>query len=278
MKKINLIFIFLLNCFCRLYSFSIYDNTYCTIHPAIDITFYNDGTGIISHIDGRKLRFSFETKNTNFITTIELKTDISKFYSENWAIFQKVDYFILLTGKEIYKGTERNFSVSFLDTNYPFIYFMPGQMEGYCSYKDCTSYLIEGDKKYSIDNLSEIRIDSPWVEGVPGNGEGEGFTIEGSAPYLLIVNGFISVKKPYLYEMNSRVKTLKVTGSKSGNTKVLDVLDTPNPQTVDISFLDKEDDTIVRIDSVYEGSKYQDTCISLCKLYGKMVIPYLGED
>lgn len=272
MKKVYLVFIFLLNCFCRLYSFSIYD-TYCTIHPAIDITFYNDGTGIISHIDGRKLRFYFETKNANFINIVKIKTDISKIYTD-----QKVDYFILLTGKEIYKGTERNFSVSFLDTNYPFIYFMPGQMEGYCIYKDCTSYLKEGKKEYTIDNLSEIRIDSPWVEGVAENGEGEGFTIEGNAPFLLIVNGFISVQKPYLYEQNSRIKTIRVTGSKSGNTKVLEIIDTPNPQTVDISFLEKDDDTIIRIDSVYEGSKYQDTCISLCKLYGNMVIPYLGED
>ena len=92
-----------------------------------------------------------------FINIIKIKTDISKIYTD-----QKVDYFILLTGKEIYKGTERNFSVSFLDTNYPFIYFMPGQMEGYCIYKDCTSYLKEGKKEYTIDEIKELLISRKW--------------------------------------------------------------------------------------------------------------------
>ena len=271
MKK-KIIVIVLLNFFYNLFSISIY-GTYCTVHPAIDITFFEDNKGVISHIDGRKMDFSFSVKSIGNMNFIELKEDISLIYPD-----QKVNSFLLLMGNEINKDSKRNLAVSYLENGCPFIYFLPGQMEGYCKYKDCTSYLKEGRKEYTIDNLSEIRIDSPWVEGVSGNGEGEGFTIEGNAPYLLIVNGFISVKKPYLYEQNSRVKTILVTGSKSGNNKVLDVIDTPNPQTVDISFLEKDDDTIVRIDSVYEGSKYQDTCISLCKLYGNIVIPYLGEN
>ena len=272
MKKIILVILLLLDCIFSLYSFSIYD-TFNTIHPAIDISFYKDGTGIVSHADGRKLEFSFEIKTTNFFNFINIKNDISTIYPD-----QKINCFLLLAGKEICKETKRNFAISYSDTNYPFIYSMSDELQGYCEYKDCTSYLKEGHKEYTIDNLSEIRIDSPWVEGVSGNGEGEGFTIVGNAPFLLIVNGFISVKKPHLYEQNSRIKTIRVTGSKSGKSKILEVLDTPNPQTVDISFLEKEDDTIVRIDSVYEGSKYQDTCISLCRLYGNKVIPYLGEN
>ena len=50
-----------------------------------------------------------------------------------------------------------------------------------------------------------------------------------------------------------------------------------NFQTVDISFLEKDDDTIVQIHSVYAGTKYIDTCISLCKLHNLPVIPYMGD-
>lgn len=254
----------------KLYSFSLFSEY--EIDPAKKIKLEQDGTATIIFYDGKRQISNFEYEQNEKFTFLRFpKNDI--IYNED-----KITQVLLLVGKQIEKDYKRNFAIGFSDKGKKFIRDCPRSMEGYCYYKDCTSYLTEGDKKYTIDNLSEIRIDSPWVEGVSGNGEGEGFTIEGNAPFLLIVNGFISVKKPYLYEQNSRIKTIRVTGSKSGNTKVLEVLDTPNPQTVDISFLDKEDDTIVRIDSVYEGSKYQDTCISLCKLYGKMVIPYLGED
>ena len=153
--------------------------------------------------------------------------------------------------------------------------FFEYSYQGTTTYTNCSSYLTEKDKAYSVDNLSRSIMDTPWVEGVPGNGIGEGFTIERAyTDYLLIVNGYISYKKPYLYKQNGRIKKLKVTGLTSGEERILEVLDTPHPQTIDISFITKNEDIRVEIAEVYEGTKYDDTCIHLCKLYPYEVIPY----
>ena len=67
---------------------------------------------------------------------------------------------------------------------------------------------------------------------------------------------------------------MKITGLTSGEERILEVLDTPHPQTIDISFITKNEDIRVEIAEVYEGTKYDDTCLHLCKLYPVEVIPY----
>ena len=147
-------------------------------------------------------------------------------------------------------------------------------------YKDCSSCLVEKSNTYSVSNLSKLVVDTPWVEGVKGDGIGEGFTIECNSkneplgPYLFIMNGYISYNKPYLYKQNNRVKQLKVTGLKSGKTKVLNILDTPHPQTLDISFITMAEDIRIEIADVYKGTKYDDTCLHYCISFDEEVIPY----
>ena len=145
-------------------------------------------------------------------------------------------------------------------------------------YKDCSSFLTEKNKEYPVSNLDNLAVDTPWVEGVPGYGIGEGFTIENSwgklYTTLLIMNGYISYEKPYLYKQNGRIKKIKVKGLKSGKEKILDVLDTPHPQTVDISFITEPEDIRVTIEDVYLGTKYEDTCIHYMIMYFDEVIPY----
>ncbi|MBP5441918.1 MAG: hypothetical protein IKI40_04500 [Treponema sp.] len=75
------------------------------------------------------------------------------------------------------------------------------------------------------------------------------------------MNGFISYERPFLYKQNGRIKKIRVTGTRSGNEKVLDVLDTPHPQSVDISFITEPEDVRITIEEVYPGTKYDDTCI-----------------
>lgn len=146
------------------------------------------------------------------------------------------------------------------------------------NYKDCSSYLIEKNKDYPVKNLNILAADFPWVEGVPGDGIGEGFTIENSwgeiYPYLLIMNGYISYEKPYLYKQNGRVKKIKIRGLKSGKSEILDVLDTPHLQTVDISFITEPEDIRIEIEDVYKGTKYDDTCIHYMITYFEKVVPY----
>ena len=148
----------------------------------------------------------------------------------------------------------------------------------YCLYKDASSCLTENGKEYSLKNLRDRRLETPWIEGVPGDGIGEGFTLTfngGSVdPTLLLMNGYISFDKPYLYEQNNRIKKIKVKGLTSGKEKILDVIDTPHPQTVDISFITEMEDIRVEIAEVYKGTKYDDTCLQYCSTFMETVIPY----
>ena len=187
------------------------------------------------------------------------------------------DKFLILAGK-----TTKSKNVIFLatttgfDKNYPCTESIIS--EKVQAYKDCSSFLVEKNKEYHVSNLQEQAVDTPWVEAADGSGIGEGFTLVNEwnkkYPYLLIMNGYISYEKPYLYKQNNRVKKIKVTGLKSGKSKVLDVLDTPHPQTVDISFITEPEDIRVEIADVYKGTKYDDTCLHFCVTYDDEVIPY----
>lgn len=187
------------------------------------------------------------------------------------------DELLILAGKEISKKNNiLMFAITAgFDGEYPFIFPM-FHFEVGRSYSDCSSYLKERNKEYPVENLDKYYVDSPWVEGVNGDGIGEGFTIKSKKvyPYLLIMNGYISYRKPYLYKQNNRIKKIKVTGLKSGKTAVLDVLDTPHPQTVDISFITDLEDIRVEIKDIFKGTKYDDTCLHLCVTYQNKVIPY----
>ncbi len=144
-------------------------------------------------------------------------------------------------------------------------------------YIDCSSYLIEKNKSYPPENLGNLVVDTPWVEGVKGDGIGEGFTFTRDSrtfQYILIINGYISYDKPYLYKYNNRVKKLKLTGLKNGKTQFFDILDTPHPQTIDVSFLENGEDVRIEIADVYKGTKYDDTCLHCCINFDEPVIPY----
>ena len=88
------------------------------------------------------------------------------------------------------------------------------------------------------------------------------------------MNGYISFDKPYLYEQNSRVKQIRITGLESNKSEILTVLDTPHPQTVDISFLDDTEGFSVEIVDIYKGKKYADTCIQYLVPYEYEIIPF----
>ena len=206
----------------------------------------------------------------------------------NWIEFEKANY--IKTSNKIlflaFQGKNKRmfaFTEGYSLKNVPLTYTRFDEWGN--TFKDCSSCLKEKNKIYSVENLRRLVVDTPWVEGVPGDGIGEGFTIECNAstplgPYLLLMNGYISYEKPYLYKQNNRIKKIKVTGLKSGKSKILDVLDTPHPQTVDISFITAAEDIRVEIADVFKGSKYDDTCLHYCLAYDEQVIPYensIGE-
>jgi len=145
-------------------------------------------------------------------------------------------------------------------------------------YKDPSSFLKEFGIEYKIENLNDLESDTPWVEGADGYGIGESFIIENSwddiYSSLFIINGFISADRPRLYTQNGRIKKIRVEGLDSGDIGYCNVLDTPHPQTVDISFIKEAEDIKITIMEVFEGTKYEDTAIHYMITYDKEIIPY----
>lgn len=101
----------------------------------------------------------------------------------------------------------------------------------------------------------------PWVEGKSGYGIGEWIEITAEYEFstIKIMNGYVNPAKPKLYAENSRVK------------KATLILDDSYSQTIEFndwvelfSFkLDKSASKVrIVIDEVYEGTKYDDTCIT----------------
>lgn len=203
----------------------------------------------------------------------------------NWKEFEQVDK-IITSNKILF--------LAFQDKNKQMFAFTTGYPqkdrpltktrfdEWGASYKDCSSFLKEKSISYSVDNLRKLAVDTPWVEAAQGNGIGEGFTIVCNSekplgPYLFIINGYISYEKPYLYKQNNRIKKIKIFGLKTGKTKILDLLDTPHPQTIDISFITEAEDIRIEIADVFKGTKYDDTCLHFCITYDKEIIPYVNS-
>ena len=145
------------------------------------------------------------------------------------------------------------------------------------TFYDRTSHLVENTKEYTIENLNNLELESPWVEAAEGYGIGEGFTMKNLSgkdfSKLLLINGYISFYKPYLYDMNGRIKELKITDITANQTALLQVADTPHPQTLDIPF-EVSCDLRIEITDVYPGTKYEDTCLSSLIPFDKEVIPY----
>ena len=130
------------------------------------------------------------------------------------------------------------------------------------SVKSASSYLVEGDKKYTVENLRNPTLETSWVEGVVGYGINEKIVLnsfEGNGLYFF--NGYVSFSSPDLYSKNSRVKKLKVTDLNTNISIVFDIEDTPNPQLLDLK-LYKLWNIELEIIDVYKGSLYKDTCIN----------------
>ena len=303
MKKLIPLFVFVLSFTMYSQNFSINGKFLPEVESTIEICYISDDKIEFDY------RFDLEDKNLDYkkiykdgLLFFELSEKFPKEFNADYY-FQSKDIstsndLLILAGKHIVDESNEFArlrtaadkillfaSTESLDKPYPFIDPSYHFTEpGYRKYYDCSSYLTETirgtTKEYKVENLCDYVVETPWVENVKGDGIGEGFTIKNGVPheiaypYLLIMNGYISYQKPHLYKMNNRIKKIKVTGVKSGVSKVLDVLDTPHPQTVDISFITDIEDIRVEIAEVYKGTKYDDTCINYLIPYYCEVLPY----
>lgn len=124
-----------------------------------------------------------------------------------------------------------------------------------------SSELVEGTIIYSSSNLRNLELDKCWVENKPDYGIGEYLKIGINGRGFFLFNGYLSGRKSYLYEQNSRVKQLEVTLLDNKVSRVFDIEDSPNPQLV---LFDNEysGEVLIKIIAVYKGTKYSDTCIN----------------
>ena len=132
------------------------------------------------------------------------------------------------------------------------------------SYHDSETY---GDKSYvyTADKAFDNDMSTCWVEGSEGNGIGESITVIFDDIYeineISLWNGLCTNKE--LFEKNSRLRIISVLIS-DGSSYDFECSDGWDNRNVSFSF-DSEVATssvTIIIKSVYEGSKYKDTCIS----------------
>lgn len=129
------------------------------------------------------------------------------------------------------------------------------------------NYLEEKNIKYLPQNLNNISIGKPWVEGLEGSGIGIKIKIKNANNFskIIISNGFVS-RKTQTYYNNNRVKKIKINNLKKiDEPTIIELEDTANPQEFALNFSTNEIE--LEILAVYKGEKYDDTCINfiMCK-------------
>ena len=129
-----------------------------------------------------------------------------------------------------------------------------------------SSELKENETIYSVNNLTN-KNDLPWASA-NGYGIGDKITLYIEVQdhlKLNFYNGFQLENKPYLFKQNSRVKKIKVMDIDTQRILNINVLDTLEKQSFDLSeFIGSKNRTVrleIEILDVYEGSKYKDLCI-----------------
>lgn len=131
-----------------------------------------------------------------------------------------------------------------------------------------SSSLSENGKTHEPHYIFDGDLETGWVEGVSGQGIGEGLTITLNQESL--VNGFVISagyhKSDSLYEKNSRPKQIKVLFS-DGTEESFVLNDIKEAQQIAFGTPRKVTNISIVIEEVYPGSKYEDAVISELVLY-----------
>ena len=121
--------------------------------------------------------------------------------------------------------------------------------------------LIENDVVYSKEHLRQFS-DTPWVSKDSKIGEEIVITSNQEITMLFIGNGFFRDKKRNLFFENNRVKELTIKYENDIGLEHKVILQ-DNALVQMIPLLDASSKKItIRIDSIYLGTKYNDTCIN----------------
>ncbi|WP_308697496.1 Ig-like domain-containing protein [uncultured Thomasclavelia sp.] len=128
---------------------------------------------------------------------------------------------------------------------------------------NASSTLMQENYDYSANNLIDQNNSTAWSDGIDGDGIGETLTFvfeqESSINEINILNGYC--KSEDLYYKNSRIK--KVTLIFDDGEEQIDIEDIYNQsQSFKLANQHQSKQMVLRIDEVYAGNKYSDTCVS----------------
>ncbi|MEX0366173.1 MAG: hypothetical protein AB3N22_08910 [Ruegeria sp.] len=125
-----------------------------------------------------------------------------------------------------------------------------------------TTLAPQGASSYGIAHLFDRNGNTAWVEGGPGNGEGEYVAITFDTPArparLLLRNGYTKSNKAYLD--NARIRGLSLIAS-DGSSRQVTLADTPDWQEIALDGGPLHW-VMLRINSTYPGRRWTDTALS----------------
>lgn len=130
------------------------------------------------------------------------------------------------------------------------------------------SFLIEGTTEYKPSNMQNFS-NIPYVPNIQYDKEEIIIEADNEIAGLFICNGFYHQDKPNLYTENSRPKEIEIIYDDSYQLHHCVILeDIQKSQFVPLLNIN-ENKIRIKILSVYEGTKYKDTCINCIKPVGK---------
>ena len=135
---------------------------------------------------------------------------------------------------------------------------------------ECSSILHDStNKNYGSTKVLDGDFSTVWSEGVSGYGNGEWIILDFDNIYTVkkikIVNGLVNKKNGYYN--NNRPKSLTLQFSDGSSQKINLEDNNTGYQVVNINAVEKSYVKFV-IDSVYYGTKYDDTCIADIEILG----------
>ena len=130
-----------------------------------------------------------------------------------------------------------------------------------------TTSTLQSTSKYSSTNLFDNQKATAWVEGVDGNGINEQLTFEVfqavDIDAIQIWNGY--QRSPNIYQMNARLKGFSL-GEVGGKAYEYTLRDAAAGQKINLR-VPLKNNFELKINSAYDGSKYQDLAISEILLF-----------
>ena len=132
---------------------------------------------------------------------------------------------------------------------------------------DATSYLQAESMDYVPGLAVDGNLDTCWQEGVDGYGEGHDFfakfAVDFTPQYIVIYNG--QSRDENRFYKNGRIASLQISAGE--HIEIIDLPDEMTPIAIKLTGWGDVSGISFKILSVYEGSKYQDTCLTELMFY-----------